>query len=412
MSPTTENAINNIDAQRRRSIGFLNFGHFLDHYIILIFPTVVIGLEAVYGRSYGDLLTLSTAAFTAFGLFALPFGWLADNWSRRNMMAIYFIGTGLSAAAVGLAPNFTVLAMALFVVGVFAAIYHPVGIPMVIDTAVNRGRTMSLNGVFGNVGVSVAAGITAAITSAVGWRFAFFIPAAVFVATGVAYLLLVPNDRGQRKPQLTANDVVLDRSMIIAVVTLFMSLALLSGLVFNSLTITLPKIVDARIGHDVPLAVVGMLATGVFLCGAVAQLSVGRMVERIQPHILVALVALTQLVGVVWVNYAVGWQLLLALAVSIAAIYAQVTVNDIVLARYTPPAWRGRIYALRFFLIFTSAGPAVWAIGWLYDRGGFALVLLITAIIAAAFAANSLGITLLVASAEARRTRAAAQPAE
>jgi hypothetical protein len=41
---------------RRRSIGFLNWAHFLDHYVILIFPTVVIGLEAVYGRSYGDLL--------------------------------------------------------------------------------------------------------------------------------------------------------------------------------------------------------------------------------------------------------------------------------------------------------------------------------------------------------------------
>ena len=61
------------------------------------------------------------------------------------------------------------------------------------------------------------------------------------------------------------------------------------------------------------------------------------------------------------------------------AVYAQVTVNDIVLARYTPPAWRGRIYALRFFLIFTSAGPAVWGIGKLYDRGGFDLVLLATA---------------------------------
>jgi len=54
----------------------------------------------------------------------------------------------------------------------------------------------------------------------------------------------------------------------------------------------------------------------------------------------------------------------------------------------------------------------VWAIGWLYDRGGFALVLWITAIVAATFAANSLAITLLVFGAEARRSRAAAQPAE
>src|SRR3954471_17404388 len=89
-------------AARRRSIGFLNFAHFLDHYVILIFPTVVIGLEAVYGRSYGDLLMLSTAAFTAFGLFALPSGWLADHWNRRNIIAIYYFGTGAAAFGVGI----------------------------------------------------------------------------------------------------------------------------------------------------------------------------------------------------------------------------------------------------------------------------------------------------------------------
>ena len=86
------------------------------------------------------------------------------------MIAIYFFGTGIAAAAVGFAPSFTVLAIALCAVGVFAAIYHPVGLPMLIDTAVNRARTMSWNGVFGNVGVSIASGITALIIAQVGWR--------------------------------------------------------------------------------------------------------------------------------------------------------------------------------------------------------------------------------------------------
>jgi MFS family permease len=81
------------ETTRVLSLRFLNWGHFLDHYILLIFPTVVIGLESVYGRSYGELLILSTAAFTAFGIFALPCGWLADHWSRRNMMAIFFAAT-------------------------------------------------------------------------------------------------------------------------------------------------------------------------------------------------------------------------------------------------------------------------------------------------------------------------------
>ena len=402
------------DAKRRLSLTFLNFGHFLDHYVILIFPTVVIGLEAVYGRSYGELLILSTAAFTAFGIFALPCGWLADHWSRRNMMAIFFLGTGISAAAVGLAPNFTMLAAALFAVGIFSAIYHPVGIPMVIDNAVNRGRTMSWNGVCGNIGVSIAAGCTGVITSVIGWRYAFFIPAAVLIVTGIVYLVTVPDDGGHRKVAVNhAQDVKLDFRTTMAVVLLFMLLAVSSGLVFNALTITLPKIVDVRAGQGMPLAIVSSLATMVFLCGAVAQLSVGRLVDRVQPHYLLAAVALAQLVGILWVYSATGWQVLPALALSIGAIYGQVTVNDIVLARYTPQAWRGRIYALRFFLIFAPAGLAVWGIGWLYDLGGFNLILWITLIVAAVFAVNSVFITALVSGVEGHRARRAAQaPAE
>jgi hypothetical protein len=113
------------------------------------------------------------------------------------------------------------------------------------------------------------------------------------------------------------------------------------------------------------------------------------------------------------VTHLTGWRLLPALALAVASIYGQVTVGDIVLARYTPSAWRGRVYAFRFFLIFTTAGPAVWVIGRLWDRGGADLVLFAIAIIAAIFAINSLGITALVAGAEGRRARAAAvAPAE
>jgi MFS family permease len=400
------------DAARRRSIRFLNWAHFLDHYVILIFPTVVIGLEAVYGRSYGDLLMLSTAAFTAFGLFALPAGWLADHWSRRNMMAIFFIGTGVSCIAVGLAPNFTLLAIALFGVGVFGAIYHPVGTPMVVEQAINRGHTMSRNGICGNVGVSVAAACTAAITAWIGWRWAFFIPAAFFIVTGIWYLAVTPSDRGGRRSAVThAQDVTLDRRMIFIVVGLFLTLALSSGLVFNAMTVTVPKIIDTRLHDGIPLTLVGFFATAVFLCGAIAQLSVGKLVDRFQPHLLLAGVAVTQLIGVIWLNYATGWPLLVALAVSIAAIYGQVTLNDIVLARYTPPSWRGRVFAIRFFLNFTSAGPAVWGIGKLYDHGGFGLVLWIMAATAAVFTANSLVISGLVAGVESGLKRRQ-QPAE
>src|SRR5262245_12537632 len=107
------------DRARRLSIGFLNWAHAIDHYVILIFPTVVLGLGAVYERSYAELIALGTASFVAFGVFSLPAGWLADRWSRRNMMALFYVGCGAALALAAVAPNIYVLASALFLLGVF-----------------------------------------------------------------------------------------------------------------------------------------------------------------------------------------------------------------------------------------------------------------------------------------------------
>jgi MFS family permease len=388
--------------------------------VILIFPTVVIGLEAVYGRSYGELLVLSTAAFTAFGLFALPSGWLADKWSRRNMIAVFFFGTGVCCILVGVSDSFETLAIALFGVGLFAAIYHPVGTPMVVDAAVVRGRTMAFNGICGNIGVSIASGCTALIAATLGWRFAFFIPAVAFILSGIAYLAFVPDDGGKRVVQAPDQDVALSRQLTIAVVFLFLLLAFWVGLVFNALTIMLPKLVEQRAVTGTSLTTVGALATAVFLCGGLAQFTMGRAVERVVPHLIMSVIAAIQVGGILLAYVTSGWWLLPSLALAVAAIYGQVTVNDLVLARYTPAGWRGRIYAIRFFLIFTMAGPATWGIGRLYDYGGFDLVLAIGAAVAGLGALNTFAISALVTNTEKQRAAAkaarplqpVAQPAE
>jgi MFS family permease len=312
---------------------------------------------------------------------------------------------------VGLSQSFETLALALFGVGLFAAIYHPVGTPMIVDAAVQRGRTMAFNGICGNIGVSIASGATALLAASLGWRFAFFIPAAVLIVSGIAYLAFVPDDRGKRAVRAPDQDVALSRPLTIAVVSMFLLLALWVGLVFNAITIMLPKLVEQRVTTGIPLTAVGVLATAVFLCGGMAQFTMGRAVERVTPHLIMSLIAAVQVVGILLALYTSGWWLLPSLALAVAAIYGQVTVNDLVLARYAPPAWRGRIYAIRFFLIFTMAGPAAWGIGWLYSRGGFDVVLGVGAGIAVLGALNTFAISALVVGVEGQRARAVAQPA-
>ncbi len=380
----------------KRSIGFINWAHALDHYVMLIFPTVVIGLEIVYGRSYAELIALGTPAFIAFGVFSLPAGWLGDRWSRRNMMALFYAGCGLSLAAAGLAPNLIVLAIALTALGVSAAIYHPVGTAMLIEQASLRGRSLAFNGVCGNLGAALAAGLTAVLVAGLGWRAAFLVPGVVCLATAVLYLRLVPDEGPTETRRATVPDVPLGAALAAMIFGLFVVIALCAGLVFNIVAVALPKIVDERLGTDVPLFLVGGLASLVFMCGALAQIAVGRLVEKFPPHILFAVIASLQFLGVLWAAQATGKTLIAALAVAMAAIYAQVTVNDLVIARYTADAWRGRIYAVRYFLTFLASGAAVAAIALLYGRGGFALLLGTTAMIALGFVVATAVMAVLV----------------
>ncbi|HZL61388.1 MAG TPA: MFS transporter [Pseudolabrys sp.] len=407
---TSGNSVQLDESARRRSIAFLNWAHALDHFVLLIYPTVVIGLEVIYQRPYAELIALSTAAFVAFGVFSLPAGWLADRWSRRNMMAAFYIGCGVSLVGVAASPNLVGLAVALFALGVFAAIYHPVGMPMLLEASRAQGRSIAFNGVCGNLGAALAAGVAAAIASWFGWRAAFLVPALVCIATGIAYVMLVPDDRHHTASRKTTADVVLSQRAALIMFSLYVVISLAGGLTFNTISIALPKIVDERLGADVPLLWVGSVATAVFMCGAVAQIAVGRLVEWIRPYQLFAVIVALQFLGILWAANSSGMTLILALAVTMAAIYGQVTVGDLVIARYTADAWRGRVYAVRYFLTFVSSGAAVSIIAWLYSRGGFDLLLMAIAGIAAVFLVGVLGIVFLVSGVE--RARRMAQPAE
>lgn len=379
---------------------FINIAHFIDHYVLLVFPTVAIGLETALSRSYAELIVLSTACFVAFGLFSLPWGWLADHWSRRKIMAIFFFGCAISMAAAAAATNVYWLAAALLLLGIFAAIYHPVGIPMLVSVAKDRGRDFATNGVWGNFGVAFAPGVTAALMYWMGLRAAFLVPAVICAAVGVAYLFLTKEEKDKAGSRAKIAEVPLAGGMMVAVFAFFALLAFTGGTVFNILTIAIPKLIDERMAKEIPLVLLGSVATGVLLFGGAAQLTVGRLVSRFAPHILLAGIGVMQVVGVVWAYYATGSMLLAALAVSIAAIYAQVTVGDVVIARYTADAWRGRVFAVRFFLAFITSGLAVWMISAFLGKGGFDLVLIMTAIVALLFAFATIAISLLANRAE------------
>jgi MFS family permease len=362
------------DALSRRTILFVNVAHALDHFVLLVYPTAVIAMAPELGLSYASLIGLSTGAFVAFGLFSLPMGWLAERWGRRNLLAVFFAGCG--TALLGLAASSAPPALAawLLALGLFSAIYHPIGSAMLVSHTRRLGRDLGWNGVWGNLGAGLASGVTALIAAWLGWRAAFVVPGLACLAAGSVFLWLVPGD-GDRHGAAGGSAHAIQVGRPLALLAIFAAAIVAGGMTFNVTTISLPKVLDERLGLALPLALTGSLATVVFVFGAATQLLMGRLVDRFAlPTVFVGL-ALFQPLGLGLAASATGVPLLVGLVLAMAAIYGQVVVNDAMVARYVPARLRAKAFSVRYFLGFTTSGLAVPLIALLHGWGGFPAVL-------------------------------------
>jgi len=351
-------------------IGFVNAAHLIDHYALLIFPTAVLGMTAEFGMTYGGLLALATGGFVAFGAGSMPAGWLGDRWSRRGMMAVFFFGIGLALLATSVSQGPTALAICLTAVGLFGAIYHPVGGALLAAHATKLGSTLGINGVFGNVGVAFAALCTGALVTWAGWRVAFAVPGVLSIAIGVIFLKYV-SPAADRPAAAKKAGPPLPRALMIRAFAVMAVVMTAGSMIFNATTVALPKLFDERVGlfTDTPLGV-GVIVSGVYLCGAVAQVIVGRWLDRhslktafLPIAALLAPCLALSIVATDWAMIAVGMLLMFA-------VFGQVTVNDAMVARYTSDSWRARAYAVRYLLSFGAAAGVVPALSILHDRTG------------------------------------------
>jgi MFS family permease len=389
--------------QNRVPFLFLNVGHAYAHLFMLLYPTVVLALEQELQRSYGSLLALSTAGFVAFGAGALPAGWLGDRWSRHGMMTVFFLGIGLAAILTGLAQTPAQIAIGLTLIGVFASIYHPVGITLVVSGAERVGRRLGINGVWGNMGVALAALIAGALTDLVSWRAAFIVPGLLALATGAAYALFVwqtPAEDTDGKTQRTAAAAV-SRQVQVRVFTVVIVATLLAGLIFHATTVAMPKVFDERLGDltTTTLGIGGMISA-IYAVAAFAQIAVGHLIDRypLKPIFLVVVslqvpmfLAVSALAGPAMVGGALAIMVL---------VFGEIPIGDTLVARHTSDAWRSRIYAAKYVLALGVSAITVPFIALVHGSGGgFAVMFTTLAGLAAVVAAS----TLLLPS-ERRRT--------
>ena len=357
--------------QSRLRFLFLNVGHSYAHLFLLLYPTVVLALEVELDRDYGELLLPSTAGFVAFAAGTLPAGWMGDHWSREKMMALMFLGLGAGSVITGFAAGPWELAAGLAVIGLFASIYHPVGIAMVAEETEGVGRALGINGVWGNLGVAGAPLIAGALTALWGWQAAFFVPGAVAIVTGIAFVLLIRRGaahagRRETPPPRPATPAVRRR------VFMFVALAaVFGGLVFGALTVALPKAVAEALdgGGGAGLLSAGTLAALIFAAAAFAQIISGRAVDRMAPRGLMLGLAGGQVLLLALLTQVAGWPVLILAAAVMPLVFGEIPIHDAMVAHYGAAEWRARLYALKYVLSLGVSAAAVPLIAWLHVAG-------------------------------------------
>jgi MFS family permease len=358
-----------------RVITLVNVAHFIDHYAMLIFAAAVIVMGPTMNLSYSQLLPYATPGFVAFGAGSLVTGWLGDRWSRRHMMVIYFFGIGASMIAVGLVQTPLQLGAALFSIGAFASIYHPVGTAMIVSYADKIGREMGINGVFGNFGVASSAMITGVVGQFLGWRCAFILPGLATLALGVVFMRGVAHEDRSGFKQAAAQSRVAKSDMWRVILALLITVIAIST-TFNAITVALPKLFAERLSdltHSP--ALLGVIAAGVYVFGALTQYNIGGLIDR---YSLKAVCLPLSFVLAPFLYFAASLSSVSLIVVAIGIIiglFGQITVNEAMVGKYTSEEWRSRAYAVRYFIGFTAAGASVGLVSWLYEKGGFMMML-------------------------------------
>jgi MFS family permease len=370
---------------------FINLGHFIDHLAMLVFPTVVIALGREWERPYSELLPMTLGGFIAFGAFALPAGWLADHWSRYKMMVLFFFGIGASLVLTGFAQTPWQIGLGLTLTGMFAAIYHPVGIAMLVAAPEKLGRALGWNGLWGNLGLAAAALIAGALMDLWSWRAAFFVPGLLSIGVGAAFLVLVP-DPGPVQKKSKSIGLHVDARTMARIFAILLVATACGGVIFNSTTVAMPKVFDERLSALAQTSLgVGALVAFVYTVAAFAQVAMGALIDRFELRRLMIGIALIQIPLLAFAANLEGWAMLAAALAMMLAVFGQIPLNDAIVGKYCADEYRARVLAVRYVVSLGVAAVAVPLIAVLHrTEGGFRNVFLVLAVLAAGMLAASL----------------------
>ena len=329
---------------------YLNISHFLDHFIMLIFAKAAYDAGRHFGMSYDEIIIYGVAGFILFGAVAPLAASLADRFSRSLLLVIYHFGIGLAAILAGFAQTVWQLSAAIGLIGVFASIYHPVGIAMLIKSNRRIGFRLGINGVFGNMGVAAAPLIAGILLTMGDWRLCFILPGIFCLIYGFAFITALEEEYQQPTQKKQVKKSGFSPNWKLALAAVFLSTAS-GGFVFSAMTFVVPRYFEiSMVSISSSVAITGLLASLVYACASFTQIAVGWIIDRVEPKWVLFGIGIGQIFFIFLTSQFTDYALFFAMLIAMSFVFGQIPITDTILSRYVPDEWRAKALSLKFML--------------------------------------------------------------
>ena len=348
---------------------WLNISHFLDHFIMLVFAKAAYDAGRHFGMSYEEIIVYGVAGFVLFGGMAPVAAQLADRYSRSLMMVVYHFGIGVAAVLAGLAQSVWQLGAAIGLIGFFAAIYHPVGIAMLIKSNRTIGFRLGINGVFGNMGVAAAPLIIGLLLTFGDWRLCFMASGLFCIGYGVLFTLALVEEAapaGGAKSKMVTG---FAPGWKMALGSMLLSTAS-GGFIFGAMTFVVPRYFEISLTNiSTSVAMTGLLASIVYAAASFSQIGVGWLIDRVAPKWVLFSIGIGQVIFVALAARFTDYALFFAMLVAMCFVFGQIPITDTILSRYVPDNWRARVLSVKFMVNLTIGATVLPICGVILQSG-------------------------------------------
>ncbi|ABQ26940.1 MFS transporter [Geotalea uraniireducens] len=394
-----------MNANERKVAWLASLSHGVNHGYMTLLPAVLVVLAGDQSLGFFALGAIINVGYCLFGVGSIPAGIMADRLGAKKMLVLGLWGMAISAILVGLSPGSWSFGFAYALLGLTASIYHPSGLSLIAHHIAKKGKALSLHGILGNLGLSLAplfAGTMVMLFDT--WR-------AAYIAFGIlglifAFVVQITVIDGENewsradlmgilswrpfRPLSNASGAVTigaeastaaepavtpPVSKIPVALLVLYGGSILFGFVYRGSLTFFPALFQQEINFvstaDQPVMVAGMLTSAILTLGIFGQWLGGYLSDRARhPELVHIGIYLIVIPAAYYISRYTNTSLIVASIVFTLVFYGWQPIQNSLIASYTAKRSYGKGYGWNFFFIMGMGSIATLVGGYIVDSKG------------------------------------------